>query len=185
MNYELMVDAIDCPRVSWRCSCWWRWTSKLWSLTSRLPSHCSSWSPSRRSCSCATSIQTWAVLLRYSNIILHKPNIYDGVEPTDRQLLYFIATCCCVPYCKTFNETLQVWLGFPITFFLICIFLVLTPVVARPVELGVATTILVTGVPVYYICIYWKKKPACMQTAIGNELAHNSQNQCCMWCWVC
>uniref|UniRef100_A0A2P2IBE4 Large neutral amino acids transporter small subunit 1-like n=1 Tax=Hirondellea gigas TaxID=1518452 RepID=A0A2P2IBE4_9CRUS len=64
------------------------------------------------------------------------------------------------------ERPIKVWLGFPIIFFIICLFLVATPVVTRPVELGVAIAVLITGIPVYYCCIYWKKKPKCLQNAI-------------------
>ena len=53
----------------------------------------------------------------------------------------------------------QVWLGFPILFFVICIFLVVTPVVARPIELGMACAVLLAGVPVYFLCIRMKRDP--------------------------
>ncbi|KAF2365080.1 Amino acid/polyamine transporter I [Trinorchestia longiramus] len=61
------------------------------------------------------------------------------------------------------ERPIKVWLGFPIIFFVICVFLVATPVVTRPVELGVALAVMLTGVPVYFCCIYWKKKPACLR----------------------
>lgn len=54
---------------------------------------------------------------------------------------------------------LQVWLGFPILFFVICLFLVVLPIIQRPIELGVAIGVIIIGIPVYYFAIYREDKP--------------------------
>lgn len=57
------------------------------------------------------------------------------------------------------HRPIKVWIGFPILFFVICLFLVVLPIIQRPIELGVAILIISIGVPVYYFCIHREKKP--------------------------
>lgn len=47
----------------------------------------------------------------------------------------------------------------PIIFLLVCMFLVILPFYVSPLETGVGIAITLTGIPVYYISIYWKNKP--------------------------
>lgn len=54
----------------------------------------------------------------------------------------------------------------PVVFLIICGFLVCLPFVARPIEVGVGVAITLTGVPVYYLGVYWKSKPKCLTHAI-------------------
>lgn len=48
----------------------------------------------------------------------------------------------------------------PITFVVICIFLIILPCVEAPYEVGMGTLITLTGVPAYYLGVRWKNKPA-------------------------
>merc|ERR1711909_220576 len=54
---------------------------------------------------------------------------------------------------------IRVSLGIPILFLLICTFLVFMPLYVRPVEVGMGLLITACGVPVYMLCVWWKKKP--------------------------
>lgn len=54
---------------------------------------------------------------------------------------------------------LQVSLVFPVTFFIVCGFLVVFPAYTSPELVGVDVAILVVGVIVYLVCIQWKSKP--------------------------
>ncbi|XP_054282679.1 Y+L amino acid transporter 2 [Macrosteles quadrilineatus] len=47
----------------------------------------------------------------------------------------------------------------PITFFIICAFLVVLPCYVKPWEVGVGIIIILSGIPVYLIFIHWKNKP--------------------------
>ncbi|XP_050717904.1 Y+L amino acid transporter 2-like [Eriocheir sinensis] len=51
------------------------------------------------------------------------------------------------------KRPIKVWLWVAILFFVVSIFLVVFPVVERPVELGVAIGICLAGVPVYLLCV--------------------------------
>ena len=55
---------------------------------------------------------------------------------------------------------LQVNLVYPISFFVICGFLVVLPVYDAPLLVAVDLLILLVGVLVYLVFIRWKRKPA-------------------------
>ncbi|XP_069698385.1 Y+L amino acid transporter 2 [Periplaneta americana] len=48
---------------------------------------------------------------------------------------------------------------FPIIFFIICVFLVTLPFYVSPWEVGIGLILIVSGIPMYLIFIYWKNKP--------------------------
>lgn len=54
---------------------------------------------------------------------------------------------------------MQVSILLPLIFFVICTFLVTLPIYVSPVEVGVGVAIILAGIPVYYVFIYWKNKP--------------------------
>ncbi|XP_047488168.1 Y+L amino acid transporter 2-like [Penaeus chinensis] len=56
------------------------------------------------------------------------------------------------------HRPIKIWIGIPIVFFFICLFLVVFPIVERPVELGIASGIFFAGVPVYYLCVHKASK---------------------------
>ncbi|XP_049842264.1 Y+L amino acid transporter 2-like [Schistocerca gregaria] len=58
------------------------------------------------------------------------------------------------------DRPIKVALWIPITFVLICAFLVFVPFYERPYEVGMGVLITVTGVPVYYMGVVWQDKPA-------------------------
>ncbi|KAG0726335.1 Y+L amino acid transporter 2 [Chionoecetes opilio] len=51
------------------------------------------------------------------------------------------------------KRPIKVWLWVVVVFFVVSVFLVVFPVVERPVELGVAIAICLAGIPVYLLCI--------------------------------
>lgn len=57
------------------------------------------------------------------------------------------------------HRPIKVNLIFPIFFLLVSSFLVILPLWVRPKEVGAGLAIMVTGVPVYFVTIYWQKKP--------------------------
>jgi amino acid transporter len=62
----------------------------------------------------------------------------------------------------------------PIIFLAVCMFLLVVPVVMNPAsELGVSLSVVCSGIPVYFICIYWKSKPQWMRR-LGNLGAQKS-----------
>jgi len=55
----------------------------------------------------------------------------------------------------------------PITFLLVCTFLVTFPFYVSPWETGMGIAITVSGIPVYMLTIYWRDKPRFYKKAIG------------------
>ncbi|XP_034234111.1 Y+L amino acid transporter 2-like [Thrips palmi] len=47
----------------------------------------------------------------------------------------------------------------PIVFFVICVFLAVLPVYVTPWEVSIGVAIVLAGVPVYFVFIYWQNKP--------------------------
>jgi len=54
---------------------------------------------------------------------------------------------------------IKVSLVIPILFLLICCFLVFLPIYVRPYEVGAGLLITATGIPFYFVGIYWQNKP--------------------------
>nr|XP_053638116.1 Y+L amino acid transporter 2-like [Cherax quadricarinatus] len=57
------------------------------------------------------------------------------------------------------HRPIKVWIGFPIIYFIVSVFLTVLPVVSQPLEVMMAVVIIVTGLPVYYFTIHRQKKP--------------------------
>lgn len=54
-------------------------------------------------------------------------------------------------------------LAIPITFLLICLFLLLVPLYAAPYDTGIGLVIVLSGIPVYCLGVLWKNKPKAFQ----------------------
>ncbi|XP_001603387.1 Y+L amino acid transporter 2 [Nasonia vitripennis] len=57
------------------------------------------------------------------------------------------------------HRPIKVPLALPIIFFIICAFLVTLPCYVTPWEVGVGIAFVLCGIPVYWVFIYWPKKP--------------------------
>ncbi|XP_076544477.1 L-type amino acid transporter minidiscs isoform X3 [Osmia lignaria lignaria] len=57
------------------------------------------------------------------------------------------------------ERPIRVSIVLPIIFFVICAFLVTFPCYVSPWAVGVGVIIILSGIPVYWIFIYWRKKP--------------------------
>ena len=55
------------------------------------------------------------------------------------------------------DRPIKVNLVFPITFLLICTFLVFMPLYVRPLEVGLGLLITVGGIPIYLLGVRWNK----------------------------
>lgn len=56
---------------------------------------------------------------------------------------------------------IRVNLCIPVTFIVLCVVLVLLPSLEEPENLLIGILIIIAGIPVYYVGVYWKNKPAC------------------------
>lgn len=65
------------------------------------------------------------------------------------------------------SRPIKVNLALPIVFFVTCLFLVLLPLYVSPYETGISIAIVLSGIPVYFLTVYWKNKPRVYQKAIS------------------
>nr|CAH0110567.1 unnamed protein product [Daphnia galeata] len=73
----------------------------------------------------------------------------------------------CIPYLRwkrpDLERPIRVNLFFPIIYIIATIFITVVPCIASPVDTGYGALIIFTGVPVYFVFIYWKNKPQCIR----------------------
>jgi len=78
----------------------------------------------------------------------------------------------CLPWLRwkqpNWDRPIKVSLIFPILYILATLFITIVPMVASPVETGIGIGIIATGIPVYFIFIVWKNKPAFIKSAIAS-----------------
>jgi len=77
------------------------------------------------------------------------------------------------------SRPIKVNICLPIIFFIICTFLVILPFFEKPFEVGVGLAFIITGIPVYFVTIYWKNKPMWLMHA------SNSFNLACAKFFLC
>merc|ERR1712223_2107273 len=78
----------------------------------------------------------------------------------------------CLPYLRwkhpEWKRPIKVHLFYPIIYVIASIFITIVPMVASPVETGIGTAIILTGVPVYFIFVYWKNKPQFIKSLLDS-----------------
>lgn len=67
-------------------------------------------------------------------------------------------------------SALQINLLFPIIYLLFWAFLLVFSLWSEPVVCGIGLAIMLTGVPVYFLGVYWQHKPKCFNDFIGELL---------------
>jgi len=74
------------------------------------------------------------------------------------------AAVLCVPYlrrkCPDMERPIKVHLAFPIIYLVMTLVITLLPMIQQPVETAIGLAMIATAVPVYFIFIKWKTKPA-------------------------
>merc|ERR1719187_715076 len=77
----------------------------------------------------------------------------------------------CLPWLRwkhpEWERPIKVHLIFPILYVIASIFITIVPMIASPVETGIGCAIIATGIPVYFLFIYWKNKPLWFQRIIN------------------
>lgn len=68
------------------------------------------------------------------------------------------------------QRPIRVNLALPILFLMCCVFLVIVPAIAEPVNTLIGLGITLSGIPVYYLCIKWKNKPDCYNKSSENVI---------------
>lgn len=72
---------------------------------------------------------------------------------------------------------IKVSLVWPVIYLLFWAFLLIFSLYSEPVVCGTGLAIMMTGVPVYFIGVYWENKPQCCDMAIG-KMTHECQKLC-------
>merc|ERR1712117_231172 len=74
------------------------------------------------------------------------------------------AAVLCVPYlrrkCPDMERPIKVHLAFPIIYLIMTLAITLLPMIQQPVETAIGLAMIATAVPVYFVFIQWKTKPA-------------------------
>ena len=77
----------------------------------------------------------------------------------------------CIPWLRwkhpEWERPIRVSLVWPVLYILATIFITLVPMVARPFETGMGCVMILTALPVYFIFIQWKQKPALIKNSLG------------------
>lgn len=66
-----------------------------------------------------------------------------------------------------YARPLKVNLAFPILFLIGCVFLVVMPIIQAPVDTAIGIGIMLSGLPVYFLCVYWQGKLKCIDNFMG------------------
>jgi len=81
----------------------------------------------------------------------------------------------CLPWLRwkhpEWERPIKVQLIFPVLYILATVYITIVPMIASPVETGIGIAIILTGVPVYFIFVYWKNKPRFIQKTSGTLTA--------------
>lgn len=77
--------------------------------------------------------------------------------------LFSLITCFFFLFRPDLPRPIRVNLIIPVVFIVLCMILVLLPSLKSPENLIVGILITAAGIPVYYVGVYWKNKPACYQ----------------------
>ncbi|KAK4288689.1 hypothetical protein Pmani_038289, partial [Petrolisthes manimaculis] len=72
------------------------------------------------------------------------------------------------------HRPIKVWIGFPIMYFIIGIFLTVFPAIRQPMEVVASLVVIATSLPVYYLAIHRKDKPKFF-TRFMDKVAYYSQ----------
>lgn len=62
---------------------------------------------------------------------------------------------------------LQISLIWPVIYLLFWAFLLIFSLYSEPVVCGIGLAIMLTGVPVYFLGVYWENKPHCFDTFVS------------------
>lgn len=68
-----------------------------------------------------------------------------------------------------FYVSLQISLIWPVIYLLFWAFLLIFSLYSEPVVCGIGMVIMLTGVPVYFLGVYWEKKPQCFDAFVGKS----------------
>lgn len=98
-------------------------------------------------------------------------NIYSLIEYASFvESMFILCSIAGLLYLRWKNpgmeRPIKVSIIIPILFLMICGFLVFLPLYVRPVEVGMGILITASGIPAYFLFVYWENKPAFVQNLL-------------------
>ncbi|KAK7072563.1 Y+L amino acid transporter 2 [Halocaridina rubra] len=128
---------------------------------------------------CNTPTSSLVFLGALSLVYLCTTNIYSLIEYASfvesMFILFSIAGLLYMRWKRPEMERpIKVNILVPIAFLLICGFLVFLPFYVRPLEVGMGILITASGIPAYFLFVYWKNKPMIVQKML-RKLTYGTQ----------
>lgn len=69
----------------------------------------------------------------------------------------------------------QISLIWPVIYLIFWAFLLIFSLYSEPVVCGIGLAIMLTGVPVYFLGVYWDNKPQCFDAFVGKSIYRHLQ----------
>jgi L-type amino acid transporter 11 len=115
-----------------------------------------------------TPLPAVLLMLPICLIMLASDNVYSLINYLSFAKWLFLGLSAAVlPYMRwkkpDIPRPFKVSLIIPILFILSCLYVVAVSLYSAPWDCGIGLGILLTGVPVYYLCIWWQNKPMWLQ----------------------
>ncbi|XP_038070106.1 cystine/glutamate transporter-like [Patiria miniata] len=111
-----------------------------------------------------TPLPAVLLMLPICLIMLASDNVYSLINYLSFAKWLFLGLSAAVlPYMRwkrpDIPRPFKVNLIIPVLFILSCLYVVAVSLYSAPLDCGIGLGILLTGVPVYYLCIWWENKP--------------------------
>ncbi|XP_050688049.1 Y+L amino acid transporter 2-like [Eriocheir sinensis] len=116
------------------------------------------------SCRCNTPMSSLIFLGLLSLVYLSTTDIYRLIDYASFvESMFILCSIAGLLYMRwkypDMERPIKVHLAVPIAFLLVCGFLVFLPLYVRPYEVGMGLLITGSGIPAYFLFIYWENKP--------------------------
>lgn len=109
------------------------------------------------------------IVLRIKQPDMNRPIkvLMCGTFKRDSCLCPYFRVFTCVPLlCFMFQISL-IW---PVIYLIFWAFLLIFSLYSEPVVCGIGLAIMLTGVPVYFLGVYWDNKPQCFDAFVGKSI---------------
>ncbi|KAG0719517.1 Y+L amino acid transporter 2 [Chionoecetes opilio] len=116
------------------------------------------------SCRCNTPMSSLIFLGLLSLCYLNTTDIYALIDYASFvESLFILCSIASLLFMRwrfpNMHRPIKVHLAVPIVFLLVCSFLVFLPLYVRPYEVGMGLLITGSGIPAYFLFVYWQNKP--------------------------
>ncbi|KAK8721613.1 hypothetical protein OTU49_012662 [Cherax quadricarinatus] len=122
-------------------------------------------------CKCNTPTTSLVFLGLLSLVYLCTTNIYSLIEYASFvESMFILCSIAGLLFLRwrqpDMKRPIKINIIIPIIFLLICGFLVFLPLYVRPLEVGMGILITASGIPAYFLFIYWQNKPQFIKRAL-------------------